>query len=357
MNGNGALKPEEAEQLNSFLLGSGNNLLYSSPCYLSLLQNYLSPVRMEVLRHFSNGKLAGYFPFVIRLNEKYGNVCNSLPYYGSNGGIITHSQLSVEEKNEVRASLLSLAEKKMKEYDCVSSTIITNPLDADTGNWIRDHFKHDLVDERIGQLTPLPLKGDEAEERLLKLFEDPRPRNIRRAQKENITVRFSNDPADLDFLFEVHQQNITAIGGIAKEKRFFDLIPSHFSEKDFRIYVAELNGEKIAALLLFYFNETVEYFTPAVVEAFRQLQPSALLIYRAMLDAMNENFHWWNWGGTWLSQGGVYDFKKKWGTKDHPYFYYTRISDENILKHSKEELIREYPFFFVAPFGQLKPVV
>lgn len=33
-------------------------------------------------------------------------------------------------------------------------------------------------------------------------------------------------------------------------------------------------------------------------------------------------------GGIWLTQGGVYDFKKKWGTIDKNYFYYTTIFDK-----------------------------
>ena len=27
---------------------------------------------------------------------------------------------------------------------------------------------------------------------------------------------------------------------------------------------------------------------------------------------MNKGFHYWNWGGTWQSQEGVYSFKNRW---------------------------------------------
>ena len=128
-------------------------------------------------------------------------------------------------------------------------------------------------------------------------------------------------------------------------------------KESYKIYIAEKDGEKIGALLLFYFNKTVEYFTPAIVEKHRNLQASALLIYKAMIDASTNGYHWWNWGGTWLSQGGVYDFKKKWATLDYPYFYYTTIYDENLLNTPKEILLKEYPYFFVAPFGKLKTTV
>jgi Acetyltransferase (GNAT) domain len=347
----------DPSKLSEFLKKNPASLLYTSPAYLSLLGAYLKDTKQFHLRIEIENELVGYFPLVIKLNEPFGSVCNSLPYYGSNGGMIIDPSLVEETQTEIRVQLLAAAEKIMLDYQCVSSTIITNPHDQLTGNWIREHFKHDLVDERIGQLTPLPPASENLPEQLLQLFEDPRPRNIRRAMKEGMRIYHSQEKMDLDFLYRVHHDNITAIGGIAKEPSFFEKIPAHFGENAFRVYIAELNGEKIAALLLFYFNQTVEYFTPAVVEQYRGLQPTALIIYQAMLDAIPMGYRWWNWGGTWLSQGGVYDFKKKWGTQDLPYFYYTRIHDEKILSCTKEELLREYPFFFVAPFGKLKSVV
>ena len=86
------------------------------------------------------------------------------------------------------------------------------------------------------------------------MFEDPRPRNIRKALKENISVYNSHADEDFIFLYETHFENITSINGIPKEKRFFDLIPLYFNHSEYRIYIAEYKEKKIAALLLFYFN-------------------------------------------------------------------------------------------------------
>ena len=73
-----------------------------------------------------------------------------------------------------------------------------------------------------------------------------------------------------------------------------------------------------------------------------------------MLDAINAGYKNWNWGGTWLSQGGVYDFKKRWATTDHPYFYYTKIINDNVYYISKEDLLSRFSYFFVLPFSALK---
>ena len=114
-------------------------------------------------------------------------------------------------------------------------------------------------------------------------------------------------------------------------------------------------GEPVSGLLLFYYNGTVEYFTPVIKPEHRNTQALALVIYEAMADAIsNKQCNNWNWGGTWLSQGGVYDFKKRWGTTDYPYYYYTKVFNDGVRSSSKEDLLKDYQGFFVLPFREIK---
>ena len=100
-------------------------------------------------------------------------------------------------------------------------------------------------------------------------------------------------------------------------------------EKDYNIYVAKLDNKKIASLLLLYFNKTVEYFTPTVLEDYLNLQPMALILNKAFDDAKMKGYKYWNWGGTWLSQKGVFRFKKKWGAEGSNYNYFTKVLMKN----------------------------
>ena len=109
----------------------------------------------------------------------------------------------------------------------------------------------------------------------------------------------------------------------------------------------------IAAILVFFFNRTVEYYTPVVRKEYRDTQAISAVIFRAMCDASVQGYAWWNWGGTWLSQEGVYRFKSRWGTKDMPYRYFTSVHNPEILKVSPAELLAWYPSFFTVPFSVL----
>lgn len=319
------------------------SLIYGTPHFMTLTSKHLD-ARSGWLVAKRNEEIVGLLPF-LKKEGPLGPVFNSLAYYGSNGGVI-QDKLDKEAKISLINTFYEMAEKA----DSASATIITNPLLQDS-DFYHKHTMFDFLDERIGQITHFP--AITKPEDLLTSFQDPRPRNIRRALREGIIVESCQDHDALDFLFTTHVDNMEAIGGIAKQRGFFDLLPEIMNKSDWQIYQAKLNGEPVAALLIFYFNRTVEYFTPVVKEAYRNTQALSLVIYSAMQDAIADGFSNWNWGGTWLSQRGVYDFKKRWGTTDYRYYYYTRLFNDEAKRQPKELILEMYPGFYVVPFTGL----
>ncbi len=73
-----------------------------------------------------------------------------------------------------------------------------------------------------------------------------------------------------------------------------------------------------------------------------------------MADASRRGFEWWNWGGTWESQVGVYRFKKKWGADERRYDYHIQLNDASVLSWPREKILETFPNFYVAPFSALK---
>ncbi len=346
------LSESEFGNYTDFLLKNELSLFYLSIEYKELLEHLLGCESQYLIAKNSKGSIVGAFPLMISKKGKIGRVANSLPYYGSNGGIIVDQSLSNQVKNEIRTELYLAGENCIRDCGCVASTIVSSPFDNASG-FYKENVSYDFMDHRIGQITCLPLPGVDLETRLMQMLQDPRPRNIRKARKTGVSCGYGFGEDELNFLYTTHQTNMKAIGGLAKDKEFFLLVPKIFHHSQYRVYVAEKDGEKVAAILLFYFNKTVEYFTPVVVEDARKYQPTALIIFEAMKDAVNEGYRYWNWGGTWASQNGVYDFKKRWGALDYPYSYFIKLYGEDILSSSKSDLLHEYPGFYVVPFNQI----
>ena len=331
------LRKEDYERYENFLLSLNESLLYYSIKYKELLENYLNIESEYLLAIDENNNIQGTLP-LMKKEGKFGTIINSLPFYGSNGGILA--------KNE-KAYRILLDYYNEISNKVAGSTYITNPLIDNSKN-----VNYDLVDRRIGQWTFIGYK-ENIEEIILKSFEPSARRNIKKAMREKINIEVDN--SQIDFLYETHYKNITSIGGKAKGKKFFELIDKFLETgKDYNIYIAKLDKKRVGALLLFYYNQKVEYFTPAVVKEYRSFQALPFIIYTAMIDASKKGYKWWNWGGTWISQKGVYKFKKKFGAIDREYRYLIRLNNKDIYYSNKEELLREYDNFYVIPFDKLK---
>ena len=331
----------QTDELRQFILRFSEATFYSEPRFLSLLKAHLD-CDIHWLTARSKSKLIGVLPYAVKTSSR-GKIFNSLPYYGSYGGVISAD-------SECKKLLVKEFYNKASNAGALSATLISNPMSKDL------QFYNEVVDtthtdERIGQITDLPANSDQ--ETLMDLFSDPRPRNIRRAKKENIRVEKGGSEM-LGFLYQTHCDNMAAIGGVPKKECFFDQISDHMEENDWSVFTAFYDDKPVAALLVFYFNQTVEYFTPVTAHEFRNMQPMALIVYEAMLNAIELGMKNWNWGGTWLSQKGVYDFKKKWGATDRPYRYFVKVFSDDVYYMERDFLTTEFYGFYSIPFEHLR---
>jgi len=344
------LLPELEGAYESFVHSIEDALLYSSLKYRNLLKGFLGA---SVEDHYfiarsDNGVISAALPSFVCHVEGYGPVANSLPFYGSNGGVIVRSQ-----DKHVVSPLLHHFRNFTDTMSCSSATVITSPFQDDL-----EPYEACLApthkDSRIGQVTRLPTAGIDPEKAIMASLHHKTRNMVRKAIKQNIKVTHNPWEGAFRFLATTHADNISALGGKTKPLCFFQAIQSTFSYgRDYRIYTAWHDDMPIAALLVFYFNKTVEYFTPAIVQAYKTWQPMSLLIFNAMADSITQGFAWWNWGGTWRQQTGVYQFKRSWGALDKPYSYYTRVVDSGLMQNSLQELQSLAPYFFIAPYDQL----
>lgn len=334
-----ALAPHLAERYEAFLLARPETLLYQSWRYQRLLLDLLGCRQQGLLALDEHGNVLAALP-LMAMDGPLGTVLNSLPFYGSNGALIG-------ENSAARAELVAVYRRLVQAPGMAASTLIENPLVPGGA----DGLLYDLTDERIGQLTPLPPAGDE-DAALMQSFHYKTRNMVRKAEKLGIEVVVDNGA--MSFLVAVHEENMREIGGLAKPRRFFDALPQYFRPgQDYRLYVASLEGEPVAAVLVFFYNRTAEYYTPVVRKEHRDSQALSAAIFRAMCDAAAQAYAWWNWGGTWPSQDGVYRFKSRWGTRDLPYRYFISVHNPALLKASRAELLAAYPSFFTVPFSAL----
>lgn len=333
------ISPDLRDRYARYVSASAVALLYHSRVYVDFLCDLLGATDRSLVALTDEGEVTGVLPMLARPGPA-GIVLNSLPFYGSHGGVLT-------EEPEIAQSLIDAFAQQAHDATCVAATLVENLRDP----WAYANFGATHADERIGQISPIGHNDNHAE-RLMVNFHYKTRNMVRKSQRSGLSTLVDNTAFDV--LERMHRENLTALGGRPKPTRFFNLIDRYFRpDQDYRLYLACKNGLPVSALLLFYFGTTVEYFVPATQMEFRELQPLTLLIFEAMSDASKRGYCWWNWGGTWKNQDGVYRFKKRWGTQDYPYRYHTIVNRTAVLEWPKERILAEYPYFYVAPFSAL----
>ncbi len=318
-----------------FLGAREDGLLYHSLPYRDLLVEHLG-AEPEYLLALDGGEVRGALP-IMWTSEGGARIANSLPYYGSHGSILA-------EDDGARDALLAAWNERATDPRTAAATLVTNPFSEHP----IPEPAHTLTDQRINQATELP---DDA---ILERVDASTRRNVRKA--ERLGIEAAPDAGALRELCDIHQANMADIGGLAKDWEFFASVARHFTPgAQYDIYAARLDGRVVAALLIFWHNVTAEYFTPAVDHDHRSDQPLAVVLLRAMADAARRGMRWFNWGGTWESQEGVYRFKRKWGARDVRYRYFVQVNDRALLRESPDRLRARFGNFYVAPFSALEP--
>jgi hypothetical protein len=329
-----------ARKFDAFLGTQTTSLIYHSTPFLEMLTKLLRCRHRGVVA-IEGGEIVGYIP-LMEIDGPYGRVINSLPFFGSHGGIAS-------PRADVRLALGNYYQSLLSEPGLASATVIANPLEPTNS---LDGIGANYFDYRTGQLTFLDLSKSEPQA-LMELIHSKTRNMIRKAQSLGVTVRLDNTA--LPALTDLHLENMHRIGGLPKPLDFFDLVPKMFIEsREWSVFTGHLDGKVIAALLVFYFNGIAEYFTPGVSEQYRSTQALSLVVFEAIRDAAKRGMRLWNWGGTWPSQETVYRFKSRWGTIDFPYEYRTTVIDRRLLNLTPGQVLKSYPYFFVLPFGALK---
>jgi hypothetical protein len=325
-----------------------NSLVFVSPEWVTFLQSYLKCAAYDILA-WQGGRLVGVLPLLARDGAR-GIVANSLPYYGSNGGCAIDPDHP--DPRAVRQALFAAFQQHARTNNWLASTLITSPWEEDLAFYRESGAA--FQDSRIGQLTSLEVSPEApVEDQLLARFHQKTRNLVRKALKGGFTLVDAWTPDAVEFLVATHEENMAAIGGQAKDRAFFQHLSEQFPAAQRRLLTACLDGRPVASLLLLYFHRTVEYFTPVIQAEYRPQQPLSYLIFKAMCDAARAGYRWWNWGGTWNTQQGVYHFKSRWGAVDRPYHYFTYAHRDlaPLLGLGKAGLLEHYQYFYVLPFS------
>jgi hypothetical protein len=327
-----------AGDFQDFVMSHPKSLIYHTERYKTLLKHHLDcDLHYYLLK---NGRSVQAVFAGMSKTGKYGSVLNSLPFFGSNGGILASSESAYQ-------SMLSCYNKMIK--DMSFATFIENPFEV-----VKKKPDFNLISHRICQVSNL---HELDLENLGAIFTSKKRNDIRRALRHKVSVEIDFSEKAKTYLIETHSANMLAINASGKPKEYFyDLFGLFRAGADYDLYTAKKDGELVAALLLLYHKNTVEYYTPVISLDQRHLQALSLTIYEAMKINKLLGRTIWNWGGNGNSLDSVYRFKKNWGASDYPYNYFVKSNAPLPPEPDYDSILNDYRGFYLFPFEKKGPL-
>lgn len=334
----------DAPDYGELLLSAPQAMMTHCPQWLEMLEEVTGGQAL-VLAVRREDQLLGALPCVLSPDLGQGRVLNSLPFFGSHGGPV---RLAGADEPQVIAALAEGFADLAQDSGCRAATMILSPFETHS-KLIRASVRPDLEDARTGQIAPLP---EDPEQILDGLIHAKRRNNIRNALRKGVAVRQRHDVEALDWLRQRHEEGIRAKGGLPKPPLFFAWAARSVREGNLcSLLCAEQDGRIVAGALLARFNHVSEYLVPASDESALDANGLALVVYEGMRAAARRGDRFWNFGGTWATQHGVYGFKEQFGAQDFPYDYLIRVYDQTLASMTPAQLGAAFPHFYSIPYG------
>lgn len=251
----------------------------------------------------SSGVLEGVLPLVRVKSIVFGHYLVSMPFLnyggplGSDEAVRALTAAAVDQAKRDGAKMLELRSRHALPLDLtVSHRKITVVLDMPNGDT----------------------------EALWKTF-DPKVRaQVRRPQKEGVTVRFG--PDQVKPFFTVFAHHMRDLGTPTQSRKLFEAIAQTFPN-DSLFGCAYLNDVPVACGCGFQWGTEFEISWASSLRAHNKISPNMLLYWEVMQRAAATGATLFNFGRC-TPNGGTHKFKRQWkGSRDEVLWWYERRAD------------------------------
>lgn len=250
------------------------------------------------------GSLTGVLPLVRVKSAIFGHYLVSMPFLNYGGPLGDDESIRALTAEAVRladSSRVKLLELRSR---------VPLPLDLAVSH------------RKITVVLDLPATSEE----LFKAIPAKVRSQVRRPQKEGVTVRFGAD--QVDPFFAVFSRHMRDLGTPTLPRQFFQSIAAEFGE-DAWFGCAYLDGQAIACGAGFSWGGEFEMTWASSLSEHNKIAPNMLLYWSFMERAIGAKLRVFNFGRC-TPDGGTHRFKRQWGSRDEQLHWYqhTRGSQE-----------------------------
>ena len=245
----------------------------------------------------SSGALAGVLPLVRVRSMLFGHYLVSMPFLNYGGPLGSDSavrQLASHAVDLARRGGVKLLEMRSR---------VSLPLDIPVSH------------RKITVVLDLPAGEPEV---LFKRFDSKLRSQVRKPQKEGVTVRFGRD--QVAPFFDVFSAHMRDLGTPTQPRKLFETIADEFPD-DAWFGCAWLGDRPIACVAGFQWGGEFEMTWASSLREFQKVAPNMLLYWSFMERCVRAGLGVFNFGRC-TPDGGTHKFKRQWGSRDEPLWWY-----------------------------------
>ena len=170
-------------------------------------------------------------------------------------------------------------------------------------------------------------------EQTFKRFEAKLRSQVRKPQKEGVTVAFG--PEQVEPFFRVFAHHMRDLGTPTQPLRLFSAIAETFPD-DAWFGCAYLRGQPVAAGCGFVFGDEFELTWASSLREFNREAPNMLLYWSLMERAIASGLKTFNFGRC-TPGSGTHKFKMQWGGREEPLWWYDLARDAEAKTPSPDD--------------------
>jgi FemAB-related protein (PEP-CTERM system-associated) len=251
----------------------------------------------------ASGAIHGVLPLVFVRSRLFGRILCSMPFMNY-GGPVSRSPAAAAALTAQATERAQALGADYLELRCPEALDTTMPVSL----------------RKISMTVPLVPDA----EALFNSFSQKHRKNIRRAQKNELTVRKGGIDL-LDDFFHILELSWRSLGTPMYSKDYFKRLLETFPANTC-VFTCSWKGAPVAVALTGHYNGVVEGMWAGARQELRHLDANYVLYWEMLRDACQAGHKLFHLGRS-TSQSGAEQFKSKWNAETHQLYWYFHRPD------------------------------
>ena len=256
--------------------------------------------------------VVGVLPAIVMRPAFFSGKLSSLPFCDLAGA------LAVDQT--IQAALITAAQNMAAETGLKYFEYRTSSLADESAAMINRTLP---ADQKVRMILDLP----DSSETLLSGFKSKLRSQIKKAEKNGLTVEIGQTDQLIDDFYDVFSCNMRDLGSPTHSKQWFHEIKRHYKQ-NMIISIIKVEGEAIGAGIVLFNGVNASIPWASTKRNFNHLSPNMLLYWSLLQYTTDNGYKAFDFGRSTPGEG-TFKFKQQWGAKPVPLLWENKVIGSN----------------------------